>query len=110
MFADLRRRAESFIDLLLPRASGQETRVERNNERICEREHGYLPVWRTRTMQRLVRVSLTRTGIVLSREVLGTEEVPEHVMISLGCLGDCGGWRSAFAPFIDAQRAAAVSG
>ena len=28
------------------------------------------------------------------------EIVPEHVMISLGCYGDTGGWRSKFVEYI----------
>lgn len=30
---------------------------------------------------------------------IDTEEVPDHVRISLGCFGDTGGWTSKFAVF-----------
>ncbi len=78
-----------------------EFRVERFQETVVERERGYLPCERTRDCQRLVKITPTFLGSF--REVLDVEETPEHVMISLGCCGDTGGWRSKFARHIDAQ-------
>jgi hypothetical protein len=39
-----------------------------------------------------------------TRSVLDTEIVPEDVMITLGCFGDTGGWKSKFARLIGAQQ------
>jgi hypothetical protein len=75
-----------------------EYRVERFKRTFTEREHGYLPVEREREFQRLVRISYGWLGS--HTEVLGVEEIPQHVLISLGCFGDTGGWKSRFAEYI----------
>lgn len=74
--------------------------VERRTETFTEREHGYEPCKVTRSIQSLVAVRRNIQGTIVERMVLDTEEVPEHVMISLGCFGDTGGWRSKFARWI----------
>lgn len=76
-----------------------EFRVERYRERFTDRTPGYLPAERVREMQRLVRV--TRTWLGSSRKVIDSEEIPEHVMITLGCCGDTGAWRSKFKDYIN---------
>jgi hypothetical protein len=73
-----------------------ELRVIAFTQRYVEREPGYLPIEKTRKVQQLVFVEPGFFG--RSRHVvLDTEIVPEHVLISVGCFGDTGGWKSKFA-------------
>lgn len=75
-----------------------ELRVERYRERYIDRTPGYMPQRCVREMQRLVRI--TKGRFFTGREVIDTEVIPEHVMITLGCCGDTGGWRSKFKDYI----------
>ena len=70
--------------------------VQRQTERYTDRTPGYQPHPASRTIQELVEVDLNVNGRILHRRVIDMEIVPEHVMISLGCYGDTGGWRSKF--------------
>lgn len=40
-------------------------------------------------------------GLVLCKRTIDEEVIPGHVLISLGCFGDTGGWRSKFAEYIN---------
>lgn len=71
-------------------------RVRRYTRRYIER--GDIDYTRA-TFQDLVEETRWR-GILIWRRVLDTEQVPEHVLISLGAVGDTGGWKSKFAEFI----------
>lgn len=56
--------------------------------------------------QQLVRITRWGPfGWFRREDVLDTEEVPQHVMISLGCFGDTGGWTSKWADLVSAQNA-----
>jgi len=35
-------------------------------------------------------------GIRIYTRIIDSEIIPDHVMISLGCYGDTGGWKSKF--------------
>jgi hypothetical protein len=59
-------------------------------------------------VQKLVRETYL-FGRRISALVLDTEIVPEHVMISIGCFGDWGDWRSKFYDQISAQQAAKLA-
>lgn len=47
-------------------------------------------------IQHLYRETL-RGDKVVRREILDSEEIPQHVLISLGCFGDTGGWQHKWA-------------
>lgn len=58
---------------------------------------------------KVVRVRNDSLQRLLKRTVLGWVEVdreviPEHVMITLGCFGDVGDWKSKFSKIIDLQQ------
>lgn len=54
-------------------------------------------------VQFLIRVTRFM-GYVISRQVIDSERIPADVVISLGCFGDTGGWKSKFSDYIDAQN------
>ena len=68
-------------------------RVRRYSRLYIER--GYIDYSRA-TFQDLVEEYRWR-GVLIWRRVLDTEQVPDHVLISLRAFGDTGGWVSKFA-------------
>lgn len=52
--------------------------------------------------QYLVRFTWKRTWkwFGVKREVIERERIPDHVIISLGCFGDTGGWMSRFKDYM----------
>lgn len=85
--------------------AGPTLMVRRREEKVVERIRGYLPTEKTVVYQDLVRVTPGFFGE--SVDVLDTEVVPEHALISLGCFGDTGGWVSKWSELVGAQKAAA---
>jgi hypothetical protein len=77
-------------------------KVERRKRTVVDRERGYLPVERVEEIQQLVRITEGRCWFLpfRYREILDTEIIPDHVLISLGCFGDTGGWLSKFTDHI----------
>ncbi len=76
--------------------------VERYQRRVVDRTAGYLPVEKVEHYQQLVQYT-HRKGWLFSatrREVIDEEVIPDDVIISLGCFGDTGSWRSRFAKHI----------
>lgn len=72
--------------------------ITRHVERHTIRQsQGFYSVY-SHTEQHLVET--TTTFFSIKRCIVSTEIVPEDVLISLGCFGDTGGWRSAFAEYI----------
>lgn len=68
-----------------------ELRVERHRENYIEHQPGYVPamVQRERQVQNLVRITrhmIDRFCISAQREVVDQEEIPEYVLITLGCV------------------------
>ena len=81
-----------------------ETRLRVERRTVSERTvEGRTLVVQHATYQTLVEVT-TRNGRPWSRRVLDREQVPDHVMITLGCFGDTGGWLSRFKDVIADQR------
>lgn len=39
-------------------------------------------------------------GMAVAKRELDRETIPDHVLISLGCFGDTGGWTSKFKEYI----------
>jgi len=80
--------------------------LEKRKHRYLDRTPGYAPSYEERTLQELVVYRVNKWGRMIvgkSRTVLGYEVIPDHVLISMGCFGDTGGWRSRFVDLATAQ-------
>lgn len=82
------------------------TKIETVRRVTCiyrEREPGYLPDVERRDFQEAVTVTKI-FGIPIRVDVTGREEIPQHAVLSNGCFGDAGGWRSRFSALIKRCR------
>lgn len=80
----------------------KDIRVEQFTRKFPDPKDPGYTIKEDETYQRLVEIQVVigRFRSYTRKKILDTIEVPQHVMISMACYGDTGGWVSPFAEYM----------